>query len=205
MMTRLMASHSETVDEHKMWLWAIFYMAVSAFCFALVEMIGKVTVRGVSPYELIWVRYAVHLLFMGAVLGPRYKTQLVQTSHLKLQIVRGLCMLGMPVCYLLGAQSLPINDVWSVYWLSPLIALGLSSVLLHEAAGWQRWAAVLVGFAGALFILHPDRGAISPAIIFPIGMGVCFSLHLALSRVLRIEHPLVSLFYTALGVFIPLS
>jgi drug/metabolite transporter (DMT)-like permease len=205
-----MAAHLTTpisfaAEKDRTWVRAIFFMCLSAFSFAVIELIGQHMVQGISSYEVVWSRYAVHLLFMGVALGPRYKTRLIQTSHLKLQIARALCMLGMPIFFLLGVQVMPSNDVWSVYWLAPMIGLVLSAWILGEGAGWKRWAANIVGFIGVLLILRPDRGIFSLAALLPIGMGFCFSLHLTLSRMLRIEHPLVSLFYTALGVFVPLT
>ncbi len=183
MAARLTTSLAFAIDKEKVWARAIFFMCLSALCFAAIELAGQHMVQGVSSYEVVWTRYAVHLLFMGVALGPRYKTRLIQTSHLKLQIARGLCMLGMPICYILAAQAMPVNDVWSVYWLAPLIGLVLSSLMLGEDAGWKRWVANAVGFAGVLLILRPDRGIISLSSLLPIGMGLFFSLHLTLSRI----------------------
>lgn len=205
MAAHLTTSASFVADKEKVWVRAILFMCLSALCFAAIELIGQHMVRGVSAYEVIWSRYGVHLLFMGLILGPRYKTRLIWTNHLKLQIARALCMLGMPVCYIVAAQVMPVHDVWAVYWLAPIIGIVLSSLMLGEYAGWKRWFANGIGFVGVLLILRPDRGGVSLAALLPIGMGLCFSLHLTLSRMLRMEHPLVSLFYTALGVFVPLT
>ncbi|MFW5834432.1 MAG: DMT family transporter, partial [Pseudomonadota bacterium] len=40
-------------------------------------------------------------------------------------------------------------------FLSPLIASGLAVLLLGERSTWRRWAAVTMGFAGALAVLQP--------------------------------------------------
>lgn len=181
---------------------AIFYMCLASLCFSVVELVGQHVVQNVSAYATVWFRYAVHLLFMIIVLGPRYRTKLVQTSNLKLQIVRSLTMLGMPVCFILAAQRMPANDVWAVYWTSPLVALALSTWVLRESAGTIRWAASLIGLVGVLFIIQPDAGIFAPAALLAFGMGVCISLHLMFSRILRHDHPLASLFYTALWVFL---
>lgn len=184
---------------------AIFYMILSAVCFSVVELTGTQLVRDVSPYQLVWTRYAVHLLFMVVVLGPRYKTRLVRTARLRLQITRSLTMLGMPLSFIIAVTAMPANDVWSVYWLSPLIALGFSVLILREAAGRLFWAIGGLGFGAMLLIFRIDSGALSLASLFAVSMGACLSLHLTLSRILREDHPLTSLFHTALWVFISLS
>ena len=180
-------------------------MILASLCFAAVEFLGGLLVRAITPYQLIWGRYSVHLLFMLVVFGPRYKTRLVKTPHLKLQILRSLTMVAMPVTFLLAASRLPVNDVWSIYWLSPLMMLGLSTFVLHEAVGSIRWVAGVLGFVGMLLVYRPDQSIFNPASIFALAMALAISLHLLLSRILRDDHPFVSLFHTALWVFVVLS
>lgn len=184
---------------------AILYMIFASFCFAAVELLGGLLVRAISPYQLVWGRYSVHLLFMVAFLSPRYKTRLIKTSHLKLQILRSLTMVAMPVTFLLATARMPVDNVWSVYWLSPLMMLGLSTLVLHETVGNIRWVAAIIGFVGMLLVYRPNQGILNPASLFALGTGLAISLHLMLSRVLRDDHPLVSLFHTALWVFVVFS
>lgn len=202
MIARLTSSVSFAVERE--WLRAIFYMVLSAVCWSAIELAGEHLVSGVSPYQLVWTRYVFHLLFMIVVLGPRYKTTIIQTQRFKLQIARSLCMLTMPVCFILAAQQMPAHDVWSVYWFAPMMVLGISSWLLGEHAGSRHWMAAAFGLIGVLLVLQPDRGIFSLASLLALGMGLSFSLHLTLSRILRVEHPLANLFYTGFGVFVPL-
>lgn len=180
---------------------AILYMLLSAFCFSLVELVGVRFLENITLYQLVWGRYAVHLVFMLVVLGPRYRTTLVKTSNLKIQILRSLTMFAMPVSFIIAATQMPPHDVWSVYWLSPLIMLSLSTLVLHEPVGSVRWVAALIGFGGALLIHRPDMGIFSLSIVPAFVVGLSISLHLMFSRILRHDHPLTSLFHTALWVF----
>jgi drug/metabolite transporter (DMT)-like permease len=198
-------SHKTEIINRDIALQAIFYMILSALCFSVVELAGAQLVHDVSPYQLVWARYAVHLLFMVIVLGPRYKTRLVRTARLPLQITRSLTMLGMPLFFLLAVSALPVHDVWGVYWISPLIALVFSVLILREPVGKTFWMIGVLGFGAMLLFFRADRGVFSVASLYAVGMGACLSLHLTLSRVLRHDHPLTSLFHPALWVFIPLS
>lgn len=182
---------------------AIIYMTLSAFCFAFVELVGLHLIEGITLYQVVWGRYAIHILFMVVILGPHFKTKLVRTNHLPIQIIRSLTMFAMPVCAILAMQfRMPEHDMWAVYWTSPLVMLGLSALILRESAGKTRWIAGLVGFVGALIVFAPDQGIFTPAIFLAFGMSLAVSIHLTLSRVLRYDHPLTSLFHTALWVFI---
>ncbi len=184
---------------------AIIYMTLSAFCFSTVELLGAYFVRGITLYQVVWGRYAVHLLFMLVALGPRYKTTLVRSSRLPLQIVRSLTMVAMPIAFIFANTQMANHNVWAIYWLSPFMMLALSVWVLREPAGRVRWVAALVGFAGMMLVLRPDTGVFSPAAILPLIVGLSISLHLMLSRILRDDHPLTSLFHTALWVFIVMS
>jgi drug/metabolite transporter (DMT)-like permease len=202
---RAIANHDSQGINRAVVLRAALFMVLSALCFSLIEISGEHLVKGVPPFEIVWLRYAVHLAFMLVVLAPRYKTTLVRTSRPGLQIVRSLTMLVMPVCFIFAATKMPVNDVWALQWLSPLIMLVLSHWILHEPANGRQWIVAGVGYAGMLLTLHVDRGIISPAGLLAVGTGVCLALHLTLSRVLRSDHPLTSLFHTALWVFIALG
>lgn len=181
---------------------AIIYMTLSALCFAFVEKVGLYLIEGLTLYQVVWGRYAVHILFMVVILGPRYKTTLVRTNHLGIQIIRSLTMFVMPVCAILAIPRMPTDDMWAVYWTSPLVMLAMSALILHEPAGMTRWIAAGVGFVGVMIVLRPGPALLTPAIFLAFGMSLAVSLHLTLSRVLRHDHPLTSLFHTALWVFI---
>jgi drug/metabolite transporter (DMT)-like permease len=161
--------------------------------------------RPYSLYQIIWTRYAAHLLFMLVVLGPRYKTRLVRTKHLGLQVFRGLLMLGMPAFFITAVSRLPVNDVMAAFWVAPLMVLALSAVVLRERIQLWQWAIAGAGLVGALFILRPAGGLLQWAIILPLGMAFCFSLYVVLTRYLRAEETITNLFYTALCVLAPLS
>jgi drug/metabolite transporter (DMT)-like permease len=184
---------------------AILCMIISAFCFSILEAVGQHFTAGITSYQVIWGRYAVHILFMVVVLGPRYKTKLVKTDRLGLQILRSMTMIAMPVCFLAASQYMPAHDIWAVYWTSPLVMLALAAWVLHEPVGLTRWIAGVIGFGAMLLVFRPDRDIISPAIVLAFGVGLSISLHLMLSRILRQNHPLTSLFHTALWVFVVLS
>lgn len=185
---------------------AIFYMILSAVCFAAAELVAARFVRGISQIQLVWGRYAIHLLFMITVLGPRYKRKLVATKRLELHILRSLTMVVMPVGFVIAAAAhFPTHDALAVYWLSPLMILALSTLVLHERVGSIRWIAGLVGFGAMMVIYRPDRNILSPVALLTLASGLAISLHLLLSRILREDHPLTSLFHTALWVFLIVS
>ncbi|MBZ0285290.1 MAG: DMT family transporter [Anaerolineae bacterium] len=195
-------SHS----EQPRYFYGVFMIVASSCVWALIEALGLYFISDHSPYQTIWVRYGAHLLFMFVALGPRYKTQLVRTNRLRLQIFRSLLMVGMPFFYITAIfNHMPSKDLYSVFWLSPLMVMGLAVLILGERVRLNRWIAALVAFAGVLIMLHPDRGVLSLQALLPFGMAFCFSLYRVLTRALRTENTFANLFYTAFGVWVVLS
>jgi drug/metabolite transporter (DMT)-like permease len=150
-------------------------------------------------------RYATHLLFMMAVWGPRYKTNLVRTPRWGLQLLRALLMLGMPFFFITAIHRMPLDDVLAVFWVAPLMIMGLALLLLGEAARPSQWLVAIACFIGVLMTLQPGSEIWGLRIILPLGMAACYSLYLVMTRMLRHENTLTSLFYTAGGVLVPLS
>lgn len=183
----------------------IVMICLLGFIWALMEILTQIAAREYSLYQVIWVRYAAHLLFMLIVFGPRQGFRWMATGRPGLQLVRALMMLIMPVSFILAVEFMPVNSILAIFWLSPFMIFGLSALLLKEMASWRYWAIALFGFVCILIITRPsDFGSVT-GIILSAAMGLSFSLYVVMTRMLRDEPTLTNLFYTAVGVLIPLS
>jgi drug/metabolite transporter (DMT)-like permease len=180
-------------------------MCLAMLFWTIVEGLGGRVSSGYSPYQIVWQRYVTHIAFMLLVFGPRYKVRLVRTNRLGLQIARALLMVGMPVCYVVALNHLSLDDTLSTFWLSPLLTLALAWLFLKERISGRIWAATMIAFAGVLLITRVGAGVLQWHIVFAIGMALCFSLYQVMTRMLRAEHTLTNLFYTAFIVIVPLS
>lgn len=183
---------------------AVLYIAVVTLAWAAIEALGALLPDHPSGYQVVWMRYGFHLLALLVVFGPRHGRGLWRTHRLPLQLLRGLFMLGMSVAFVLSVRRLPVDGVWSAFWVAPLLALALAAIVLHERTGWGTWLAAIAAYAGVLVLLQPDHSLLSPAAVLPLGMAVCFALYVLACRLLRDEAILPSLFYTGLAVFLPL-
>ncbi|MGH6650964.1 MAG: DMT family transporter [Sphingopyxis sp.] len=54
-----------------------------------------------------------------------------------------------------GMIFLPMAEATTINLSVPIICVFLAAALLGERVGWQRWAAVIVGFVGVLIVLNP--------------------------------------------------
>ncbi len=179
-------------------------MVLAMAMWAFIENIPEHFSQHYTSFQIVWLRYTVHLLFMLVVFGPRVKLGLVRTRHLGLQFGRGMLMMGMHLCFIFAVGFLPVNATLSVFWVTPLLLLGLSAWRAEKADGVQ-WAVTAGGVACVLLLLRPLGAALHPASLLSLGMALCFSIYMQMTRAMRDEGLLPSLFYTALSVWLVLS
>ena len=100
-----------------------------------------------------------------------------------------------------GAVTLlPLAEATTLNFTSAIWAVILSSLLLKEAVGRYRWAAVLLGFIGVVVITQPGHSPI-PLFGAAVGLGAAFMIALISIQIRdlgRTEEPLTVVFYFAL-------
>ncbi len=185
---------------------SMMWMTAFVALWALVEGIAADLLSRYSPYQVVWMRYAVHLGFMALVWGWREPASLWRTRRPGYQFARSLLMVGMPASWAIGMQrGLDPETLLLIFWLSPLLILALAWATLNERATWPVWLAGLIGFAGANLLLRHGPMPSAQQWMFPLCMALSFSLYVVMTRSLRSETTRANLFYSALGVLLVLS
>jgi drug/metabolite transporter (DMT)-like permease len=179
-------------------------MLVGAGAFwAALELAGQHLPPGYSAQQVVWTRYAAHLLLLLWMPGRRVAVW--RTQRLGSQVACSLCMLGMPIGFVGGARFLSTQNVWAIFWVSPLLTLVLGALVLGEEARARTWAASALALVGAVLVYAERPVVFWPALLWPLGMAFSFSLYVVLVRSLRHESTESKLFYSAMGVFLALT
>src|SRR5215204_7170620 len=97
----------------------ILLICLVGLIWALMEIVIQYIPGGYSLYQVIWVRYVAHLLFMLVVFAPRHGKKLISTHRVGLQIVRAVMMLIMPVSFILAVEYMPVGTILTIFWLAP--------------------------------------------------------------------------------------
>lgn len=185
---------------------AIALMLCAVTCFAVLESTAKYLTRFYPVPQVVWARYTVHMLAMLVLLGPRMRLDLVRTTNPWSQLLRATLLLGSTLCNFGAISRLPLAEVKAISFISPLLVTIFAVWLLREKVSWDRWLAVLCGFAGTLFIVRPGTAMINPVAGLALGSALCYSLYQIMTRRLSDnENPLVTLFYTSLVGFVAMS
>ncbi len=186
--------------------WAgILLIALASLIWATMEMVILHIPGEYSLYEVVWVRYGTHLLLMVLVFGPLQGMKLIHTNRLGLQILRAVMMLIMPASFIIATDYMSVRNIITIFWLAPMMITALAMVLLRERISWASWIISISGFLIIAVLTNPNRNLTIIGILLSLAMGLSFSLYPVMTRMLHGESTPTNVFYTALGVFIPLS
>lgn len=182
---------------------AMLLLALFALAWAVVEGLFGARLQQHYPLmQVVWCRYAVHLLCLLLVFGWRSPSRLWRTRRPVFQLSRSVLMLVMPASF---AFSLVAGDragtVWALFWVAPLMILWLARRWLGERVPRWVWAVAAIGLGVAALMSEPGLPHSVGGALLPLLMALSFSLYVVMTRLLRDEPVQVNLFYTALGVF----
>ncbi len=177
---------------------ALLFLSAQVF-FNLVDATGKYLVQDFPVLTVSWARYLFHLLFMAGYVALVWKPGLLATARPRLQIVRGLTLIGFATFLFAALKHLPQAEAVAISFVAPLLILVLAGPLLGERVGWARWAAAIAGFAGMLIVVRPGAGLAVLGVAFALATLVCnAAFQLATRKLALTEHPIATVFYSAL-------
>ena len=184
---------------------SVVWVCLASLVWALMEVIVQHIPSEYPIYQIVWVRYGVHLVFMLAVFGRAQGKALFSTTRLGLQVLRALMMLIMPISFIIATNYMSVSTIVSIFWLAPLMIVGFSRVLLGENVSWASWIASIAGLVIVVILFNPSRNLSGTGVLLSLAAALSFSLYIVMTKMLQAESIFTNLFYTALGVFIPLS
>ncbi|NHF74000.1 DMT family transporter [Paracoccus sp. 12-3] len=115
--------------------------------------------------------------------------------------LRSVCAMGSGICAFFAFSVLPLAQVYSILFATPLLITLLSIPILGERVGIHRWLAVALGLCGVLIVLRPGGGdALSFGHLAALLAAFCSATTAVVTRKLGgAERPLVLLMWPMLG------
>jgi drug/metabolite transporter (DMT)-like permease len=112
---------------------------------------------------------------------------------------RSVAALGASIFVTVSLMNLPLAETMALVFTAPLMLTAVSPFLLHEAVGWHRWAAVLIGFVGVVIMIQPGVDGFNSWVIFAVLAAVCAASRDIITRRLGTADSAVTvMFYTSL-------
>jgi drug/metabolite transporter (DMT)-like permease len=158
---------SPTVEHNANKAIVILLLAQSILIFLDVSAKWLSTV-GIPTTEIMFARYGIHVGLLVLLVLPVRGWNLFRTGSWKLEVARGLCLLGSTAGNFLAMRYLPLTVTGALLFTMPLMVCALSGPMLGETVGWRRWLAITVGFVGILVIIRPGTEAFHPAALLSL-------------------------------------
>lgn len=148
-------SHSPTDRVFKGIALRLFAIACLSTMSALIKLAEA---HGASLVETMFHRqlWAVPLVTTWIAMGPGLAS--IRTSRFRAHLGRAAVGLTGMVFTFGAVLLLPLAEATTLQFTVPIFATILGALVLKEATGWHRWAAVVVGFVGVLIVAQPGSG-----------------------------------------------
>lgn len=183
---------------------ALAAAAVSGLLWGVIEIeLGGMLRQTDNLIEVVWWRYTIHLLVIGALWGFSRPQAVVGTKRPVFHLTRSMLMLTMPGAYVVGLHAgVSLNFMSSVLWTSPAVIMLLSWWWLHERPSGLWFALSLAGAFASVLIYGQVRSPSLFGVVCAAAMQISFVFYILMTRALRKERTEANLFYTALGPFV---
>ena len=175
--------------------------AMAAFAFN--DMLLKLAAQRYPLGEVIAVRGLIATTLVGAFLiGLGHYAALRGTLN---RVVLGRTALDgvAMILFTTALVHMPLAELSAINLASPLIITALAVIFYAEEVGWRRWTAILIGFAGTLFIVKPTPGAFNAWALLGIATAFAGASRDVLTRQLDPRIPTIAIsFLAAVGSWI---
>ncbi len=129
-------------------------LVTTVFIVSMHTMIKHLAAQGLHAFEIGFFRTAFGAPVV-AILFLKYGRGILSTGQIKGHVIRSFGHVTAMMMFFLGLTTTQLAVANSLAFTAPLFATVLAILVLGETVRWRRWAALFVGFAGALVIIRP--------------------------------------------------
>jgi drug/metabolite transporter (DMT)-like permease len=160
----------------------IALVSFTTLMFASLDALAKYLVQELPVLQVVWLRFATHVLIMAALLWPQHGRLLITVQRPRLHVLRGLMMCAMTAVNFWALQYLQLAETGAMQFSVPILIAVFSALWLGEKLDLRRWIAILAGFAGVLIIIRPGSHAFHPAILLTLLNAILYASFNLLTR-----------------------
>lgn len=161
---------------------AVIFMLAAITVLPCMNVLVRYLSTDYSTTQIVWARYAGHLLFALAIFLPSHGLGLLRAQKPGVHIIRSVLMFVCTCLFFLAVRHIEVPVASAINFTSPIIVTALAVPFLGEKVGWRRWIAVLVGFAGALIIIRPGGAESHWAMLCVLGTAFFYAVYQVLTR-----------------------
>jgi len=173
----------------------VIFMIASGITMTMMQAFIRKMSQELHPLELVFFRNLFALLILSPVFF-RHGFGIMRTARLRFHLIRGVFQVGSMILFFLGISLTPLAEVSALNFIVPIIVTILAGFTLGEKVGWNRWAAVAVGFVGAMIVVRPGFADMGWGPIFVLASTIFWAGAVITIKVLsRTESSLTATLY----------
>ena len=171
-------------------LLVLFSVALFALLSLVAKLLGTDTLGPpLHPMQISAARFIVALLSLGAFyfIRPIDFDNVPWGLHLR----RGIAGWCGVTCLFAAAILMPLADANAIGFLSVIVTMVLSVLMLREHAGPRRWTAAVIALVGALLITRPGTSAFQPAALIALLAAIFIGFEIIFIKQLSGREPVL--------------
>ena len=161
---------------------AITYIMLGMTAFALQDTVIRLLAVDISILQVMFARSVVALILLTLFLKITEKEIILKTEFPKLSIFRTVMFILAFVFYYIGLHYLTFAEATALFFTAPFFITIFSGIFLKEKIGLIRWAIIVYGFIGVLFIVSPDINSFNIYMIYPILCAAGYSANMIIIK-----------------------
>ena len=160
----------------------ILLMCLGVCMFPFLNTAAKLLTADYPITEIVWARFTGHLICVLLVFMPQRGWRIFAAKRPFVQIARSFLLLASTSLFVSAIGHLPLATASAIGFTSPFIVTALSVPLLREPVGPRRWAAVVIGFIGAVIVIRPHASPDSWAALLVLASACSYGLYQIMTR-----------------------
>jgi drug/metabolite transporter (DMT)-like permease len=153
---------------------AIGYMVAAGVLFGMTSAASKWLAETYPVGEVLFARNLGGLIACALFILSMHGLLVFRTSRPGAHLLRSVSQTTSQTLLLIAFSMMPLASATAINFSSPLFATLVSALLLKEAVGMARWAALLVGFCGVLIVTNPGADTFQIGALFALGNAVLY-------------------------------
>lgn len=160
----------------------VLLLLLAYFLYACADATAKWLVASITIWHILGMRSLFGLLG-GLCIGGKDTIGKLFSHQAQWQLLpMNLCNLAGWACYYTAASDLDLPQLYSLYYLTPLLCNLLAGPMLGERVGLAAWLCCILGFIGVMIGVPPTSGniplhALIPGLMTPVFWAITAVLY----------------------------
>ncbi|MFM8682049.1 MAG: DMT family transporter [Alphaproteobacteria bacterium] len=160
----------------------VAFIAVAFACLGVSDALAKAGLSAMSIAQMLSIRSLIVLALLLPWAALAGGLAVLRTRKPRDHAIRVAWSIASMACFFGALRHLELATAIAIGFVSPLIMTALSVPMLGERVGVHRWAAIAIGFAGALVIVQPGADGFQPAALLCLAAAAAWAVSMVYVR-----------------------